>query len=427
MRRAVRIDPDRRPPNAPPSREAADPACAIRPGRLCQVTGTRWLRPILPLAALVLLVSTITWVRVPLLPDIGAELVLSPTQLGWVVTMFGLGRLAMDLPAGRLADRVDPLRMFAAAAAVMGLASGLLAAATELSAVLAATALLGAASATSNTTGMTAMSGSAPDRRRGSAMALFSGSLLVGQALGPALGGLVASVGTWRTAAAAGAGLAVVVAFGAALARRRGAGDHLRTVRRERPAPAGPALSAFNHVVLFGVAFAVFFTIGAMPQTLIPLIGADDLGLGAAAIGLALGVGGLARMVGAVLTGAVSDRLSRRAALLPCLALQAGGVALLAAGDANGWWLAAIVAMSLGSSGHAVGATMLGDRAAPGELGRVLGRYRFVGDIGLVVGPALAAWIYDAGGRGWAVAVVSAVLVAMLLAATTLPETGTRR
>jgi MFS family permease len=183
----------------------------------------------------------------------------------------------------------------------------------------------------------------------------------------------------------------------------------------------------FNHVVLFGVAFTVFLTIGALPQTLIPLIGADDLGLGVAAIGLALGVGGLARMVGAVLTGVVSDRVSRRAALLPSLVLQAGGVALLAVGDGSGWWLAAIVAMSLGSSGHAVGATMLGDRALPGELGRVLGRYRFAGDIGLVVGPALAAWIYDAGGRGWAVAVISAVVVAMVLAATTLPETGSRR
>lgn len=391
------------------------------------MTGTPWLRPIIPLAVLVLLVSTIGWVRVPLLPDIGAELALSPTQLGWVVTMFGLGRLAMDIPAGRFADRVDPLRLFAVAAAVMCLASVLLAAATALSAVLTAAVLLGAASATSNTTGMTAMSGSAPDRRRGAAMALFSGSLLVGQALGPVLGGLVASVGTWRTAAAAAAGLSVLVAGGAALARRRGAGDRIRTVRRERPAPGGPALSVFNHVVLFGVAFTVFLTIGALPQTLIPLIGADDLGLGVAAIGLALGVGGLARMVGAVLTGVVSDRVSRRAALLPSLVLQAGGVALLAVGDGSGWWLAAIVAMSLGSSGHAVGATMLGDRALPGELGRVLGRYRFAGDIGLVVGPALAAWIYDAGGRGWAVAVISAVVVAMVLAATTLPETGSRR
>ncbi len=382
-----------------------------------------WLRPVLPLAGFVLLVSTIAWIRVPVLPDMGADLSLSATELGWMVALFGVGRLTMDLPAGRMADRVDPLRMFALAASVMCLASALLAAATSLAMVLVAGFLLGLGSATSNTTGMTAMSGAAPDHRRGSAMALYSGSLLVGQALGPVLGGLAASVGTWRTAAVAAAGLGLVVALGSVLVRRATTAVPFSSDRRERPRTGGPALSRRHHVVMFVVAFSVFFTIAAMPQTLIPLIGSDDLHLDPAAIGLALGAGGVARMAGAFLTGAVSDRISRKAALLPCLALQAAGAALLAVGDASGWWLLAIVVMSLGSSGHAVGATMLGDRARPAELGRVLGRYRFAGDIGLVTGPALVAGIYDAGGRGWAVGSVCAVLLAVLVAATTLPET----
>ena len=70
------------------------------------MTATPWLRPTLPLAVCVLLASTVAWFRVPLLPDIGAELTMSPTALGWTVTLFGVGRLMMDLPAGRLADRV---------------------------------------------------------------------------------------------------------------------------------------------------------------------------------------------------------------------------------------------------------------------------------------------------------------------------------
>lgn len=386
-----------------------------------------WLRPVLPLAVFVLLVSTIAWVRVPVLPEMGRDLAFSATQLGWVVAGFGLGRLAMDLPAGRLADRFDPLGLFSLAALSMTSASALLAVASGLGLVVVAAFLLGVGSSVGNTTGMTAMSGAAPDARRGSAMAMYSGSLLVGQALGPVLGGLVAAAGSWRTAAEAGAGLGLVVTLGAVLTRRGGAGARMRQVRQERPAPAGPPLSGAEHWVLYAVAFSVFLTVGAMPQTLIPVIGADDLQLGPAAIGLALGVGGVARIVGATLTGLVSDRISRRAALLPCLGLQAAGVALLAVGDAAVWWLLAIAAMSLGSSGHAVGATMLGDRARPDRLGRTLGRYRFVGDIGLVSGPVLAAWIYDVAGRQAAVAVVCTVLVAVVAAAFTLPETGSRR
>jgi MFS family permease len=383
------------------------------------------------MAVCVLLASTVTWFRVPLLPAIGDELSMSPTELGWVVTMFGLGRLAMDLPAGLLADRIDPLRLFTASTLVLCGASALLAVAPAPGWVLLSSLVLGLASATGNTTGMTALSGAAPPARRGSAMALYSGALLVGQALGPALAGAVTTIGTWRTAAGASAGLALVVAAGAALSRRGGSGDRLTRARSEQAAPDGPPLTIVQQLVLFGVGFCVFVTVGALPQTLLPLIGSHDLGLSTATIGYAIGAGGLARLLGAALTGAVSDRVSRRAALLPCLVLQALGVALLAVGPdvdgAVGWWVAAIIVMSLGSSGYAVGATMLGDRAPGDTLGRSLGRYRFAGDIGLAAGPVVTAAVYELAGTTAAVAVVCGVLVAgAVAAAMLLPETRPR-
>jgi MFS family permease len=149
--------------------------------------------------------------------------------------------------------------------------------------------------------------------------------------------------------------------------------------------------------------------------------------LDTAAIGLALGAGGLARVAGAFGTGLVSDLVSRRWALLPCLILQAAGVALLLQPHGVAWWLLAIIAMSLGSSGHAVGATMLGDRTNPAEVGRALGRYRFIGDLGLVAGPVLVALVYEYAGREVAVlSVCSVLLVGLVSAATLLPETHSR-
>lgn len=407
-------------------RSARSAPRAARPG----AAEPGWWRPLLPLVGCVLLVSTVAWFRVPLLPAIGADLAMSPTALGWTVTAFGLGRLALDLPAGRLADRVDPLVGFAVAAVALAVASTLLAVAQAPVWVLLASGLLGAASATGNTTGMTAVSASAPTARRGAAMAAYSGSLLLGQALGPTLAGAATAFGGWRTAAGCAAGLAVLVAIGAAWARWRGVGARLADARSERPAPDGPPLTAVQRYALYGVGFGVFLTVGAMPQTVIPLVGVEDLDLSVAVVGYALGLGGLARLLGSVLTGVVSDRVSRRAALLPCLVLQAAGVALLAAGGASGpavgWWLAAIALMSFGSSGHAVGATMLGDRTAGSGLGRELGHYRFAGDIGLVVGPVLAAAAYEAAGPRAAVGLVAAVLALGLAAAWSLPETGPR-
>lgn len=394
-----------------------------------ETTGTaQWLRPALPLAAAVLLVSMVAQFRVPLLPAIGRELVMSPTQLGLVATTFAIGRLALDLPVGRLADRVDPLRLLGYAAGTTTIGSVMLAAAPSAGWVLASSLLLGAASATANTTGMTALSGSAPAARRGSAMALYSGSLLGGQALGPAVSGAIAGLRDWRVASYAAGVLGMVVAVGAAAWHRSDAHVAIERVTSEGGGDDVAELTPAQRAVLYSVGFSVFFTLGAMPQTLVPLIGAAAYDLRVSTIGFALGLGGLSRIVGAAVTGAVSDRISRRAALLPGLALQAGGVGLLAAGGGSGWWLAAIILMSLGSSGTAVGATMLGDRTHGTRLGQTLGRYRFAGDAGLVVGPGLAAFAYDNVGTGAAVALVTGVLaVSTVAAAIVLPETHAPR
>jgi predicted MFS family arabinose efflux permease len=52
----------------------------------------------------VLGISMLAFFRVPLLPAIGQELSMSAAQLGLVTTIFAAGRLATDIPAGRLAD-----------------------------------------------------------------------------------------------------------------------------------------------------------------------------------------------------------------------------------------------------------------------------------------------------------------------------------
>lgn len=385
-----------------------------------------WIRPALPLAVAVLLVSMASQFRGPLLPEIGRDLSMSATQLGFVSTMFAIGRLTFDLPIGRLADRLDPLRLLAIAAVGTAVGSIMLGSAPSAGWVLASSLLLGAASATGNTTGMTALSGAAPASRRGTAMAMYSGSLLGGQSLGPMVSGAVAGLRDWRWASYSAAVLGLVVAVGATLWHRRPGHVPLQRAPREVDRDGGPELTPLQRGVLYSVGFSVFFTMGSMPQTLVPLIGAADYGLPVATIGLALGLGGVSRLLAAAVSGQVSDRISRRAALVPGLTLQSAGVGLMAIGGTSGLWFAAIVLMSLGSTGAGVGATMLGDRTSAEKLGHTLGRYRFASDVGLVTGPALAAFVYDRAGRTTAVALVAGVLLVCAIAASiVLPETYT--
>ena len=153
-----------------------------------------------------------SFTRVPLLPDIGGTLSLSDGDLGLLTAAFGLGRLVMDLPAGRIAASVSPRRGLAGAGVSLAVGCTLFATAGSFAQALLASALIGCASALTNTTGMYAFATAAGAERRGANMALFSSALMSGQTIGPAVGGALAALAGWRGAmgAAAAIGLAVV-------------------------------------------------------------------------------------------------------------------------------------------------------------------------------------------------------------------------
>jgi MFS family permease len=391
--------------------------------RLRATTGLR--EPSLVSTA-VLTLTAVAFFRVALLPEFGRELSMSTFQLGVVTTVFALGRLAADLPGGHFADKVRPRRLMALAGGGVALGSLVIGLSVVALTVYAASFLLGISSSTTNATGMTFFSKATGARHRGTSMAVFSAALLGGQAVGPAAAGLIASVGGWRTAMFVGAtGAAIVVLV-------------LLTVRPTRPrsVPSPPSASSTSGVepdppprssllVLQSVSFAVFLTLGSVSQTMVPIIGADELGLGTAAIGLALGLGGLARFVGTLVGGRMSDRVSRKSALVPGLLVQAAGVAMLALDPTVALWVTAIVVMSLASFAVPVAATILGDITHPARVGRQLGRFRFVGDLGLIAGPLVVTGVFDRLGRVAAFSLVASLLaLAALLAWRFLPETG---
>lgn len=364
-----------------------------------------------------LAISTLAFFRVPILGAIGDDLALSAPQIGAITVLFAIGRLLADLPAGELADRVAPGRAYVLAGTAMAAGSGLVAVAGSAAVVWVGAFVVGAASSIANTTGMTFFARRAGRGSRGRSMAIFSSALLVGQSLGPMVSGLVAAATSWRgaMALAVGGGLAVAVAC----ARLGGAAGGARADGGAAAAAPEGAIGRAELATLYAVCFCAFFALGAMPQTIVPLIGDRVLALGAGVIGLAVGMGGVFRLVGAWVAGVVSDRVGRKAALVPGMLASAAGVALLAAvgPGSTALWLVAIALMSLGSIGVTVGATILGDRTGAGRSGRRFGQYRLSGDLGLLTGPLLGTILYGAVSRDAPVILVAAMLAACALAA----------
>lgn len=365
-------------------------------------------------------ITAIAFLRPPLLPDIGRDLGLSALGLGGLGSAFALGRLAADFPAGHLTERVQPGTMMATAAAIVSagsLAFGL--APLALVAFIAAFAL--GVGSTWTLTGSMAFFARAPRLRRGMSMSFFAAALLVGQAVGPAAGGILGAVWDWRVAMVVGA---VVVALVVPLFLR--SPGTAPDTHEEGPGSDGAVtLPPRRILTVIYLLPAVQFSIGAaLVQTLVPLVADEEIGLGTATVGLALGVGGIARLVGAVVSGRVSDTLGRRWALIPGLALQTSGLAVFAmVAGLLAWWVS-ILALTLGSVAVNVGTTMLADLTERGGLGRQLGAFRFTGDLAFLITPILSGALYEVSGRA-----VGTMPVLILAAATTvaailfLPET----
>ncbi|MFQ5967598.1 MAG: MFS transporter [Acidimicrobiia bacterium] len=370
--------------------------------------------------ATVFIITVASFARAPLLPEIGSEFSLGATQLGLLTALFAAGRLVADLPVGRLTDEIPTRRMLGTSSVIVVGASLLFAGAPIAAVIYIAAFLGGVGSSWTNTTGMAFFATATSGRRRGTSLSLFATALLAGQAFGPAFGGAIESLGSWRWSFVA-AGLLAGLGLIAVRAAPTSGSEGRETNRRSDEEAAIPRRVA---AVLYALPALQFAIGGALIQTLFPIIGDAELGLSVRTIGLGLAVGGVARVLGALAAGRASDELGRRWALISGLAVQAIGITIGALDPTFGTWLTAIGLASLGSVGVSVGATVLGDLTGSGRLGKRLGVFRFAGDAGFVVGPLVAGLLYDALGRAGALLpMAAATAVLMIAAALILPET----
>lgn len=372
-------------------------------------------------ASAVFAISLVAFFRVPFLASIGTDLGLTDADLAGIAVAYALGRLIADLPAALYTDRTHPYTLLGAGMAVAAAGAVLFARAASLGFIWGGAFLIGSASALVNSAGLWHFSTATGVQRRGTSVSIYSSTLLVGQAIGPAVATVLALDGTWRSShaiAAVGLGVFAAVLF----FLRRTASP---TVASPDPNPGQPAGEPWKWqrtwplIVLYIVPFYMFGIFVSTIHTLIPIVG-GDLTLSPGTIGIALGIGGAARLLAILVGGRVSDRYSRTLALLVALLLTASGLVMLAVASSYLIWLGSVIALSAGSTAISISATMVADISPPERVGRNLGPWRFIGDVGMTVFPLGLGWTLAAslttpaliGAAGFAV-VLGALVVSL--------------
>ena len=354
----------------------------------------------------------------PNLTDIRKSFDVSYAEISWGVSAFALARLVMNLPAGYAAGRLPRLPLLMAGAACVLGGSVLAAFSTGLPMFLAARAASGLGSSVCTTVGLTIILDTAEPERRGRASGLYHSAIGGGAFFGPGFGGLLAVAGGWRAALFGAAGASAISLIFLALVLRRGQSRIQRTPERSgAAAPQSVSVLALlvAGFVAYTAAFAIFFARGSVQQTLVPLMGRDEIGLSAAALSALLMVSaGFTSLLGPV-AGSLSDRFGRARLLLPGLALLSAGTLLLTLASTPALFIAGFAVVSLAGTVNSIPSSVIVDSVSSSQRSLAIGVYRVVGDSALTAAPIISGWLTDAQGFR-AAGIMSAGVVAVALA-----------
>lgn len=385
----------------------------------------------------------------PVLPLYGQAFGVGVTVVGLLISAFGLARILVDIPGGRLADRVGTRATMLAGTLLVALASAGAAVAPDFPFLVACRALEGVGSALYMVAGFSFIAAVSPPGSRGRLLSYYQGSILIGQSFGPTAGGFTAeryglTAPFWLYGAlallSAALTLRAVPPRPKPPAPPETAGRQARGIPEPDLASADPgghgtAASGLGtaaqllrnpaFVLVCLVTFAVAYTRTGARGTIVPLLGANVLGLSEGRIGLALTVAAVLNLGLMLVTGRIVDSFGRKIAIVPGLLVSAASMVLfIQARDFAHYVLAAaVLGLGTGVAGPAP-AAYVSDILPRESFGSSVGLYRAIMDAGMVAGPVVAGAVADLTGLPWALVLNAALLAgAALLFAWRAPET----
>ncbi len=335
----------------------------------------------------------------PVLPNYAHSFGVGYDSIGLLISAFSFTRLVADPFVGRFIDRYGERSMSTLGAVWVGVSSVAAALAPTFPLLVIFRGLGGIGSALFFASLLSFLLRSIPPSRTGRVMSMYYASFNIGFIAGGPLGGVVANLFGLASPLYIYAGACFV--SGALFWKTiRNPGRHESEVRK-----GGVRRLPWNRtlVTVLVVNGVYLWMIGAIFQTLVPLFGTSSHGVGLTlgGVGVGLAIATATELATLYPAGHATDHYGRRAVLIPALA----GLALVTAAfglvsTPIGFMIAmGVLGVASGYSGVPP-APMLSD-VTPEELkGTAVAVYRFVGDLGFVIGPLVAGWSAQAFGFG---------------------------
>lgn len=366
---------------------------------------------LLLLAAMVFIVQVGVAVMLPLLPLYARSLGASPTVLGLLTSVFAVTNAGGQFMTGFLAERLAMRRLLAAGIGTYAVANFLIAGASSAGALIAFRGIAGLGGGVMIVGERLYLTQLVDASRLAFANGVLSAAGSAGSVAGPALGGLLATLGDLRTPFLLVALTSFLATIGAfflprpktereppAVTSEDSTAVAAEPVRAEAaPVPAKSQPSERRRLVVLLLAqIGLMSAFGAFITTYGPFA-EEQLGWDTAEIGLVFAAFGLGAIVFGPWLGGQADRFGRRnvaiLASLPVLAFSAV------------YWLEAprvvLYASAMIAGGGLTGVTaswyaLLAEATGGGRKGRQFATVAALGNLGIIVGATVSAQLWEA-------------------------------
>ncbi|MFT4164418.1 MAG: MFS transporter [Microlunatus sp.] len=367
-------------------------------------------RDVLVLGLIAFCVAVGFGVLVPVLPVFARSFGVGNTEVGAVISVFALMRLAISPVCGRLISALGERTVLAVGIFIVAITSGLAGAAQSYVQLLVLRGLGGIGSAMFTVSAMSLLLGSVPPDLRGRAAGFFQGGFLLGGMAGPAIGGLLALVSIRAPFFFYAGTLAVAGSVGLMLlSRAHGAGRAQAASLAPVPIRTVFADPRFQAACLTNLAQG--WTSFGVRSAMVPVLVVEVMHHSTTWTGIAFACAAVAQTVTLAPAGKFVDTVGRRPAMIGGGVLA--GVSIMVVPFAPNMVVLIIALCAYGVAAAFLGtapAAAVGD-ATGGSRGTPVAVFSMFSDAGAIVGPVVAGLLADRFSFSWAFALGAVLLV----------------
>lgn len=381
-------------------------------------------REVAVLASIAFLVAVGFGVVIPAIPIFTRSMGVTGTQVGLVISAFGVMRFVAGPVVGKIVDRLGERRILAIGMTIAAVTTGAAGLARTYSELLIWRSIGGIGSAMFTVSAVALLLRVTPAHLRAQAQSLYQGGFLMGAIAGPAIGGLLASFSLRMPFFVYAVGLLLSTLIALVYLPK----DHLdlvttKTTKVEPSLSLMQALRLAPYVTALVCAFATGWVIFGTRSAITPLFVDESLSEKPAWAGIAFAISAIAQAALLLYAGRHADHVGRRSALLIGNVLGVIGLVLIAFSTNLAIFLAGMAVSGIGAAFFGAPAAALVGDVIQGRGGSLVAIYGMAADLGAIAGPIVAGLLVDRVSFRAAFLIGLAVLLPAFVFILRLPDT----